>query len=187
MTNPPDDYDEEKLKRLFRNTWGQDPEMPDETLPDSVFRRRPNEELLEKEVQVIGVYEHPKGMFVLLRDRLNRNIPIWIGQPEAFSISIALEGAKTPRPITHDLIYNLVDKLGGKIDSITVDDLYNETFYAKILVQFDGKQMEVDARPSDAIAVALRAKAPIYVSESVLEEANVKWIDEDNNPPESDT
>lgn len=177
MANPPDDFDE-KIKKLFEKSWGELPELPEGEIPDETLERRSGRDLQEKEVKVVGVYEHPQGMFVLLRDSGGRNMPIWIGQPEAFAISIALEHAKPARPLTHDLIGHIIDKMGGQILAITVDDLYNETYYAKILVRLDGRELEIDSRPSDAIAVALRVSAPIYVAEKVLTEAKVDWTEE---------
>lgn len=125
----------------------------------------------EKEVKVAGVYQHPSsGPFVLLRDNRGRNLPIWIGEPEAISISLALDGSATPRPMTHDLTRLLVERLGGSLDHILVDDLYNNVYYAKMSMRHDGQPLEIDCRPSDAIALAIRFKAPIYVADAVLEE-----------------
>lgn len=131
--------------------------------------------LNEKEVKVMGVYMHqenkmPAQHFVLLRDNRGRRAPIWVGQFEAWAISFALEGDPPERPMTHDLFKLMLDRLGATIDRIIIDDLWNETFYAKIgLVKPDGETLELDARPSDAIALALRSRAPIYMAENVLE------------------
>lgn len=148
-------------------------EMP----PD---REMPEERRLdEKEVKVVGVYEHQDATtaqpaaFVLLRDNRGRSVLIWVGRPEAFAISIALEGATADRPMTHDLMKNMVYRLGGTIERIIIDDLWHDTYYAKIHVAVNGNIVEVDSRPSDAIALGLRAKAPIYMAESVLEQAAV--------------
>ena len=105
-------------------------------------------------------------------------MPIWIGTAEALSISIALEGAVTPRPLTHDLIKILLDRLSATVEAVLVDDLYNNTYYAKLSVRVNGKLMDIDCRPSDAIAVALRTKVPIYVADAVLEEAQMEWHEE---------
>ena len=140
--------------------------------------RRPRQ-LNEKEVTVMGVFEHqeegiPPAAFVLLSDVLGRQVVIWIGRFEAYAISAALEGAQYDRPMTHDLLKLLVDRLGGKVEKIIIDDLWQDTYYAKITVSVNGVNVqEIDARPSDAIALALRAKAPIYMAESVLEQAAV--------------
>lgn len=137
------------------------------------------QDLDEKEVKVMGVYEHQQQgtpqpqAFVLLRDNRGRSVLIWIGRFEAIAISVALEGAAADRPMTHDLLKNVIERMGGTIERIVIDDLFHDTYYAKIAVQVDGKSMDIDSRPSDAIAVALRAKAPIYMAETVLEQAAV--------------
>ena len=132
--------------------------------------------LNEKEVKVMGVYMHQDQSlpspqhFVLLRDNRGRRVPIWVGQFEAWAISFALEGEAPDRPFTHDLIKILLDRLDANVERVIIDDLWNETFYAKIgLTRPGGEALEIDARPSDAIAIALRSRAPIYMAESVLE------------------
>ena len=139
-------------------------------------------DLEEKEVQVVGVYEHQEqGMgpgfsppaFVLLRDKQGRQVLIFIGRSEAFAISLALEERSADRPLTHDLMKTLVDRLGGKVERVLIDDIWQDTYYAKIAVAMNGKAVDVDARPSDAIALALRAKAPIYMAEYVLQQASI--------------
>jgi len=95
-------------------------------------------------------------------------IPIWIGQPEAFSIAMALSGFKPPRPLTHDLLLSVVEAMGGKLSMVVISGLRENTYYA--LLHIDRGDVEtyvVDARPSDSIALAVRAKCPIYVSEEV--------------------
>lgn len=131
--------------------------------------------LNEKEVKVMGVYmyqeqgAHPQH-FVLLRDNKGRHVKIFVGQFEAWAISFALEGDPPDRPMTHDLIKLVLERLDAKIERIVIDDLWNETFYAKIgMVKPNGETIDIDGRPSDAIALALRAHAPIYMAESVLD------------------
>lgn len=163
-------------------------EMPDEGMPfDGVpefgdEHERPDSDdrdLQEKEVKVVGVYEHQDAAtaqpsaFVLLRDNRGRSVLIWIGRAEAFSISIAIEGATADRPMTHDLMKNIIYRLGGTVERIVIDDLWHETYYAKIHIQVNGETLEIDSRPSDAIAVGLRAKAPIYMAETVIDQAAV--------------
>jgi len=148
-----------------------------EIAPEELEARR-NRDLHEKEVKVVGVYEHTRGAFVLLRDARNRAMPIWIGQAEALSISIAVEAQPTPRPLTHDLVKILLDKLGATVDAVLVDDLYNNTYYAKLSLRVNGKVLDIDCRPSDAIAVALRARVPIYVADHVLEQGQMEWHEE---------
>ena len=145
---------------------------------------RRQQSLDEKEVQVMGLYEHRKEgsarleAFVRLRDSKGRSVFILIGQYEAYAIAVALEGASgtgegPPRPLTHDLLKSVMDKMGGQVERILIDDLWNDTYYAKISIAMDGRKLEVDSRPSDAIALALRAKAPIFIAESVMEQAAV--------------
>jgi uncharacterized protein len=168
----PDDFSFEDEDRLGDSFFGQ----PDEG-------ERPPRDAdggEEREVKVIGVYEHraednpQPTAFVLLRDAAERSVLIFIGKFEAMSIWLALEGASADRPLTHDLLNNVVDRMGGKVERILIDDLWNNTYYAKMTISYDGKTLDVDARPSDGIAVALRAKAPIYMAESVLERAAVR-------------
>lgn len=138
-----------------------------------------DKKLDEKEVKVTGLYESKHGPYdsqailVCVRDNQERSVFIEIGFFEARAISLALQGTLTDRPMTHDLLRNMITRLGGTIDRIIIDDLMNATFYAKIIIQTDGKTMDIDSRPSDAIALALRVKAPIYMAESVLEQAAV--------------
>ena len=164
--------DDEFLKHFNWNP-GESGDVPDEAV--EARRRR---ELNEKEVKVVGVYEHPRGPFVLLRDSRGRAMPIWIGNAEALSISIALEGTSTPRPLTHELLKLVMEKLGASVEAVLVDDLYNNTYYAKLTVRANGKTMDIDCRPSDAIALALRSRVPIYVADQVLEDSQVEWQEE---------
>jgi len=150
----------------------EQPPAPDYTTESENRTRRA---LNEKEVKVMGVFMHqdakmPAQHFVLLRDNRGRRVPIWVGQFEAWAIATTLEGDTSERPMTHDLFKILLDKLEATVERVIIDDLWNETFYAKIgLVRADGENMEIDARPSDAIAIALRAHAPIYMAENVVE------------------
>jgi hypothetical protein len=111
---------------------------------------------------------------VILKEKgAERYLPIWIGPNEADAIAITLQEVSTPRPLTHDLLCSIIEVLGASVDSVTVSDLQDDTFYAKIVLNFDGEQMEVDSRPSDAIAIAVRVRAPIYTEEAVLNKAGV--------------
>jgi len=150
----------------------EQPPAPDYTTENE---NRTQRALNEKEVKVMGVFMHqdskmPAQHFVLLRDNRGRSVPIWVGQFEAWAIATTLEGDASERPMTHDLFKVLLDKLEATVERVIIDDLWNATFYAKIgLVRADGETMEIDARPSDAIAIALRARAPIYMAENVVE------------------
>jgi bifunctional DNase/RNase len=99
-----------------------------------------------------------------------RTFPIVIGSPEAMAISRRLKGDPTPRPMTHDLLANVIEHLGGTIEQIEINDLENHTFFARIHIRQDGKLVEVDSRPSDAIALGIATSVPIYVAEHVLDE-----------------
>jgi hypothetical protein len=109
---------------------------------------------------------------VILRDEEGQIfLPIWIGVFEANAIALRLESVETPRPMTHDLLRNTLDTIGAKVSKIVISDLKDNTFYALIHVQTNGTAVEIDARPSDAIALALRTEAPIFVLRPVLDKA----------------
>src|SRR5713226_7448659 len=105
----------------------------------------------------------------------NRFLPIWIGHPEAAAILMKLQGAATPRPMTHDLLTDMLGQLDARVVRITVTELRENTFYASITVQQDGSEIEIDSRPSDAIALAVRAEAPIFVADQVIEESAIEF------------
>jgi len=120
---------------------------------------------------------------VILKEKdTDRYLPIWIGPAEADAIAVKLQGVNVPRPLTHDLLYSVVGALGATVNSIVVSDLKNDTFFAKIILSVDGEQMEVDSRPSDAIALAVRVEAPIYAEEVVLEKAGIVLDKETGKP-----
>jgi bifunctional DNase/RNase len=109
---------------------------------------------------------------VILKDtKTNSVLPIWVGIFEANAIMLKIENIETPRPMTHDLIKSILANLKAKVEKIVVTTLKNNTYYALIFLNVDGKKIEVDSRPSDAIALALRTESPIYVEESVIEQA----------------
>jgi bifunctional DNase/RNase len=109
---------------------------------------------------------------IILRDKDGQRVlPIWVGVFEANAIALQIENVTTPRPMTHDLLKNVIQDLRGRIEKIVVSDLKENTFYALIYLTVGGEAMAVDARPSDAIALALRARAPIFVEEKVIDHA----------------
>ena len=117
-----------------------------------------------------------KQPIVLLKTRDgNKFLPIWIGHPEAAAILMKLQGANTPRPMTHDLISDVLGQLEAEVVSVAVTELRENTFYAQITVQQDGSEIEIDSRPSDAIALALRAEAPIFAADRVIEESAIEF------------
>lgn len=111
---------------------------------------------------------------VVLRETdSDRYLPIWIGPFEADAITIQLQGVQVPRPLTHDLLKSFIRELGVKVSHVLVSELRNDTFFAQIVVDVDGNSMEIDSRPSDAIALAVRVGAPIFVSEQVMSLASI--------------
>ena len=114
----------------------------------------------------------------------NKYLPIWIGQPEAAVILIKLQAATTPRPMTHDLLTEILGQLDAHVTRITVTELRENTFYAQITVQMDGSEIEVDSRPSDAIALAIRADAPIFAADEVIEESGIEFEGDEVNEEE---
>jgi len=120
---------------------------------------------------------------VILKEKMaERYLPIWIGPAEADAIAVKLQSVTVPRPLTHDLLHSIIAALGATINSIIVSDLKNDTFYAKIILNVDGGQMEVDSRPSDALALAVRAEVPIYAEEAVLDKASI-LLDKETGKP----
>jgi bifunctional DNase/RNase len=116
---------------------------------------------------------------VILRDKSSdRYLPIWIGAAEADAIAVQLQEVAVARPLTHDLLRSVIDTLGAHVNHVIVNDLSNDTFYARIVLDVNGGSMEIDSRPSDAIALAVRVKVPIYADESVLDKAGV-MLDKD--------
>jgi bifunctional DNase/RNase len=111
----------------------------------------------------------------------NKFLPIWIGHPEAAAILMKLQSASTPRPMTHDLVTDMLDQLGAQVIRITVTELRENTFYAQITVQQDGSEVEIDSRPSDAIALAIRADAPIFAADDVIEESAIEFEGDEIN------
>jgi uncharacterized protein len=109
---------------------------------------------------------------IILRDQEGQRVlPIWVGVFEANAIALQIENVQTPRPMTHDLLKNVIDDLSARVDRIVVCELKENTFYARIHMSVNGRALEVDARPSDAIALALRTHSPIYVEEAVIQNA----------------
>jgi bifunctional DNase/RNase len=130
--------------------------------------------MVEMTIESIRVSMMNYQRVVILREKgAERYLPIWIGPTEADAIAIKLQGVAVPRPLTHDLLESVVTALGALVNSIIVCDLHDDTFYAKVILEVNGKQIEVDSRPSDAMALAVRVKAPIYAAESVLDKAGI--------------
>ena len=105
----------------------------------------------------------------------NKFLPIWIGHPEAAAILMRLQGANAPRPMTHDLLTDILARMGAKCSRVAVTHLEDNTFYASITLAVDGRELEIDARPSDAMALAVRSEAPIFVDDDVIEESAIEF------------
>jgi bifunctional DNase/RNase len=132
--------------------------------------------LIEMTIKGLMVDPITNTPIVILKDRDgDRVLPIWVGIFEANAIALQIENVATPRPMTHDLLRNIITDLDGHVDRVVVSDLKENTFYAIIHLTVRGDRVAVDARPSDAIALALRTKAPILVEESVID--NAKTVD----------
>ncbi len=111
-------------------------------------------------------------------------LPIWIGHPEAAAILMKLQGTPTPRPMTHDLLASMLGELNAKVERIAVTELRDNTFYACIILRVDGSEIEVDSRPSDALALAVRADARIYVADQVIDDSAIEFGQEPEEPGE---
>jgi len=125
---------------------------------------------------------------VILKEKIaDRYLPIWIGPAEADAIAVCLQGVTVPRPLTHDLLRSVIDSLGATVNSIIVCDLKNDTFFAKVILNVNGGQLEIDSRPSDALALAVRVEVPIYAEETVLDKAGVILDKETGKPVPDET
>ncbi|GCE03666.1 bifunctional nuclease family protein [Dictyobacter aurantiacus] len=139
--------------------------------------------MVEMTVESVRINLATQQRVVILKaTKQERYLFIWIAYAEAYAIAVELQGTTSPRPLTHDLLKNVIEELNAKIVSIVISDLIDEIYYARIILDVDGRHVEIDSRPSDAIALAVRAKTPIYVEESVLERAGV--VPEQNEEPQ---
>jgi len=130
--------------------------------------------VIELTIESIRVSLRNYQRVVILREKdADRYLPIWIGPSEADAIAVRLQEVAVARPLTHDLLSNMIENLGGVVRAVVVNDLANDTFFARIHIEQDGRVIEVDSRPSDAIALAVRTGVPIYADESVLDRAGV--------------
>ncbi len=131
--------------------------------------------LVELEVKNVALVrsEGGVGMMVILKERFgSRHLPIIVGPFEGKAISMALSGETFSRPLTHDLLYNVVETLGAKIEKVVINDLVDGTFYARLILSREGETYSIDARPSDAMVLALKAGAPIFASSTVMDSAS---------------
>ena len=130
--------------------------------------------MIEVTIDSIRVSLMSQHRVVILKDLASeRYLPIWIGACEADAITIELQGVEVARPFTHDLLKSVVAQLGGAIKSVFINDLRNEVFYAQIILDVNGRRLEIDSRPSDALARAVRANVPIYGKEAVMDRVDI--------------
>ncbi len=140
--------------------------------------------MIETVVHSIRVQMNTQHRLVILKEvHGERHLPIWIGDFEAQAIAIELQGADSPRPLPYDVMKTLIAELGGAVNRVLVIDLSQDVYYARIIVTAGERTIEIDARPSDAIALAVRESVPIFVDESVMERAGVT-LEADDEPSE---
>ena len=143
--------------------------------------------MLEMKVRGLTLDPLSNMALVVLRDlEDNKALPIWVGIPEANAIALELEQVPTPRPMTHDLIKNILEGIQASVVRIVVNDLRDSTFYATIFLSLQEQEFCIDARPSDAIAIALRAKAPIFVALDVIERVGTTDVNAQNTADETE-
>ncbi len=135
----------------------------------------PKENVVEMVVENVGITRDTSQPVVLLKEKNGeRYLPVLIGLVEVNAISVVMENVKVPRPLTPDLLCTIVDKLGAKVDHVVITDLKSGIFYASVSLNAGSMKMDIDARPSDAIAIAMRVEAPIYATRELLDKAGVK-------------
>lgn len=143
--------------------------------------------MVEMSVESVRINLATNQRVVILKEAdSDRYLFIWIANPEAYSIATELQGTTSPRPLTHDLLKSVILELGATLTHIVINDLSDDIFYARLVLDANGRHVEVDSRPSDAIALAVRLKVPIYVAEKVIEQAAVQLqnVDEETSPHE---
>jgi hypothetical protein len=131
--------------------------------------------MVEVTIDSIRVSLMSQHRVVILKDvDSERYLPIWIGPCEADAITVTLQEVEVPRPLTHDLLKNMILEMGGEVEHIVISELRNEVFYARIVMEAGGRHLEVDSRPSDALALAVRLRVPVYIEDAVMEKAAVQ-------------
>jgi bifunctional DNase/RNase len=142
------------------------------------------EDLIQMSVGGLTLDPVTKTPIVILKDTDNKlNLPIWIGLLEATAMATEIEGIKMARPMTHDLLKNILGEVGCSVESVEITELKENTYYALVNLTLGGKALVIDSRPSDAIALALRTKSPIYVAKAVLEASSVLQQNEEGKEP----
>ena len=143
--------------------------------------------MVEMSVESVRINLATNQRVVILKEgQSDRYLFIWIANPEAYSIATELQGTTSPRPLTHDLLKSVIVELGATLTHVMINDLSDDIFYARLVFDASGRHVEVDSRPSDAIALAVRMKVPIYVADKVMEQAAVQLqnVDEEVSPGE---
>lgn len=143
--------------------------------------------LVEMVVESVRVNLQTYQRVVVLKEKASeRYLPIWIGNNEADAIVIQLQNVPVPRPQTHDLLKSVIGELGAKVTRVVVNNLENDVFFARVGIDIDGRHVEIDSRPSDAIALAVRVQAPIFAEDGVLDKAGVA-LENEAAPTEQET
>ncbi len=141
--------------------------------------------MIEMSIEGIRVSLMNYQRVVILKEKeADRYLPIWIGPAEAEAITVRLQDVAVSRPLTHDLLRDVMEKLGAEVVCVVVNDLADDTFFARIMVSVNGEQIEIDSRPSDAIALAVRVQVPIFAEDTVMDKAGVA-LDKDGQPIDS--
>ena len=141
--------------------------------------------MIEVVVDSIRVSLINQQRIVVLREKdSDRHLVIWIGHAEADAITLKLQGQEVPRPMTHDLLKNAIEALGGTLDHVYIHELRNDTYYATLVIEAGGRRLEIDSRSSDAIALAIRAQAPIFVADAVMDKAGIAPTEEEEPTPQ---
>ena len=146
--------------------------------PSSVLKSGVGSMLVQMKVRGLMFDPYNNAYIVILRDENESDVlPIWVGKPEAGAISFALEGVLTPRPMTHDLTKNVLDTIDATVLSVVITDLKDNTYFAKLNIIYGDSEYTIDSRPSDAIALALRTQATIFVTQEVLKKHSAEELD----------
>lgn len=147
--------------------------------------------MVEVEIDSIRVSLMSQQRIVILKElESERFLPIWIGPYEAEAITLSLQDVEVQRPLTHDLLRNILDQLGAQVLRVNIIELRDEVFYARIVIQVNGSEMEIDSRPSDALALAVRVHVPVFVAEDVMDNASsvpeqdIEGAEDDGEPDE---
>lgn len=142
--------------------------------------------MIEMSVESVRINLATQQRVVILKAlNQDRHVFIWIAHAEAYAIAVHIQGTISPRPLTHDLLKNIVEDMGAKVIRVVISELIDEVFYSQIILDIAGQEMKIDARPSDAIALAVRVNAPVFVTEEIVERCGVTPDQQDEAPTSS--